>query len=1117
MSLVLSLILASGLATRAFAQQTYFTPGNLVVVVEGCGSYGGTCTAVPNGTGTGAGNSSVNGYGDNQAAPLTLFQYVPNGTSGVTYVNSLVLPQSVSFANFPVSGEYGSSSEGTLQLSGFGQYLTFMGYGIDAPTFDAAYAPGFTTDPYGAAPSGALAQSGSLTGQSYTAVPRVVTLIDAYGDVNSSTALYNIFNTNNPRSIYTADGMTFAYVSGQGSGCDATGGVFYVPLGAADTAPTAITGVDAGSSSSCPTSLAQDTRDVQIVNNTLYISVDSTEGKGNNRSFVGTLGNPPATSLYKSAAGPTQLTSSNSAATPVAVTSTGKLVLTASETNGINSTGQQINLSPINYFFANASTLYVADGGNPKQNSATSLLGDGGLQKWINTKSDGSGTWQLEYTLSAGLNLVANPSATPADTSGTTGLYGLTGTVSGTTVYLYATNYTINDLDPTYLYGITDSLSATTNPGESFTLLDTAPPDSNFKGVSFAPSLPAGSATITSTLSGLSFTSTGTGCAPGTYTTPSTLIWTPGNQCTLNIVPPQGATGTQYTFNQWSDGTTTTSDTVTAPTTSAVYNASFTTSYLLTTSAGTGGTVSAGGYFAAGSDAIVTATPSTGYYFVNFTGTMNSTNNPLTLLMSGPQSITANFAPQVAPTVTFTGAPSAAPEGSTFTVSATTNSSATVSITASGACSIGGNLVTMTAATGTCQLAASWPAAGTYLGASATQSTAAEPPQPVITWATPSAITYGTALAGAQLDATAAYNGAKVAGTFTYTPAKGTVLTAGMQTLSVLFTPSNTSTYTPVSASVILEVDPATTKVTWNKPAAITYGTALSATQLDATASVPGSFSYTPDVGAMLTAGTQTLSVSFTPTDTTDYQSSSATVTIKVNQATPALSWSPVAAISYGTPLSGTQLDATSSVPGTFSYSPAAGAVLAAGTQTLSTTFTPTDTTDYTTAKATVSLQVTSSTPVLTWATPAAITYGTALTGAQLDATASFNGANVAGTFTYTPAKGTVLGAGTQTLSVLFTPSNTSNYTSVSASVTLQVNQATPKITWAKPTAITSGTELSSTQLDATASVPGTFMYSPAAGTVLPTGTQTLSVTFTPNDTTDYTTQTATTTINVKP
>jgi hypothetical protein len=162
-------------------------------------------------------------------------------------------------------------------------------------------------------------------------------------------------------------------------------------------------------------------------------------------------------------------------------------------------------------------------------------------------------------------------------------------------------------------------------------------------------------------------------------------------------------------------------------------------------------------------------------------------------------------------------------------------------------------------------------------------------------------------------------------------------------------------------------------------------------------------------------------------------------------------------------------------------------------------------------------LQVNAAAPTINWATPAPITYGAALTGTQLDATATYIGSNVAGTYTYTPAKGTVLGAGAQTLSVSFAPSNTQNYKVTSATITLQVNRATPQISWAKPAAITYGTALSNTQLDATASVPGSFAYSPAAGTYPNGGTNTLSVTFTPNDTTDYTTATGSVSLTVNP
>ena len=142
--------------------------------------------------------------------------------------------------------------------------------------------------------------------------------------------------------------------------------------------------------------------------------------------------------------------------------------------------------------------------------------------------------------------------------------------------------------------------------------------------------------------------------------------------------------------------------------------------------------------------------------------------------------------------------------------------------------------------------------------------------------------------------------------------------------------------------------------------------------------------------------------------------------------------------------------------------------------------------------------------PTISWTAPAAIAYGTALSSTQLSATA-----NVAGTFAYTPAAGTVLKVGTQTLSATFTPTDTKNYSAATASVQLSVNKAAPSITWATPAPITAGTALSATQLDATASIAGSFMYSPVAGTVLAAGTQQLTAVFSPTDTTDYSSATA--------
>ena len=52
---------------------------------------------------------------------------------------------------------------------------------------------------------------------------------------------------------------------------------------------------------------------------------------------------------------------------------------------------------------------------------------------------------------------------------------------------------------------------------------------------------------------------------------------------------------------------------------------------------------------------------------------------------------------------------------------------------------------------------------------------------------------------------------------------------------------------------------PITPTITWPAPAAITYGTALSSTQLNATANLAGTFAYTPTAGTVLTAGSHTL------------------------------------------------------------------------------------------------------------------------------------------------------------------------------------------------------------------------------------------------------------------
>lgn len=151
--------------------------------------------------------------------------------------------------------------------------------------------------------------------------------------------------------------------------------------------------------------------------------------------------------------------------------------------------------------------------------------------------------------------------------------------------------------------------------------------------------------------------------------------------------------------------------------------------------------------------------------------------------------------------------------------------------------------------------------------------------------------------------------------------------------------------------------------------------------------------------------------------------------------------------------------------------------------------------------------------PIITWINPADIRSGTLLSATQLNATA-----DVAGAFVYTPAIGTQLSAGTnQNLKADFTPTDNNLYNTASKTVKINVNtKHDPVITWANPADIISGTLLSTTQLNATADVPGVFIYTPAVGTKLDVGTnQDLKVDFTPTDLVNYNTISKTVKINV--
>ena len=271
-------------------------------------------------------------------------------------------------------------------------------------------------------------------------------------------------------------------------------------------------------------------------------------------------------------------------------------------------------------------------------------------------------------------------------------------------------------------------------------------------------------------------------------------------------------------------------------------------------------------------------------------------------------------------------------------------------------------------------------------------------------------------------------------------------------------------------------------EIEWPAPQSIHYGTALSETQLNAAASVPGTFVYNPGPGAMLSTGEHTLSVVFTPSQS-EYVPAQATVALRVAKATPSVSWPAPDPINSATPLGPAQLNAKASVPGSFVYSPAAREQPGAGTHTLLVNFTPADQVNYTPAQASVPLTVIEAIPaMITWPSPHPVSYGTVLGDEQLSARSS-----VPGSFLYVPAPGNVLPPGEHELSVIFTPEDEVKYSETRAAVTLIVEElpiVAPPVREALLTPLATGAGAEPAAMDAGESneLPNLFANTPEVG-----------------------------------
>jgi autotransporter-associated beta strand protein len=324
-----------------------------------------------------------------------------------------------------------------------------------------------------------------------------------------------------------------------------------------------------------------------------------------------------------------------------------------------------------------------------------------------------------------------------------------------------------------------------------------------------------------------------------------------------------------------------------------------------------------------------------------------------------------------------------------------------------------------------------------------------------------------------------------------------------------------------------LTVNPAGQTITFGALTAKTYGDAPFS--LTATASSLLTVSYSSSdtsvatvSGSMVTilkAGTTTI----TATQAGDANWAPATPvpqTLTVNQATQTITFDVLAAKTYGdapfaltaTASSGLEVSYSSSDTNVAMVVSNLVTILQAGSTTL--TATQAGNGNYGAASPVQRvLTVNAASQTITFSALAAKTYGdapfalTATASSGLEVSYSSSDTNVA---TVESNLVTILQVGATTITA--TQAGNTNYTAATpVPQTLTVNKVTPVVAWNTPGSIVYGTALGALQLNATAGgVAGSFVYTPPAGTILPVGTHSLSVQFTPSDTGTYSTPAAT-------
>ncbi len=538
--LALTLLLSSvAVAPMALADDDGgLRPGNLLVsrsvydvdpaIVPGVTQLPPNCVA-PNcvtATASGAYPTVFNNDQADASFGVTTKIFLDQLTRRGEFISSLEVPNSAQHHVGPSADQmvtsFPSKSELALNLSTDGRFVSFMGYLAPVGAIDVSN----TNTPF------VIDPTDPVPGQNY----RVVASVDARGHFRFTKT--NAYSGNNGRAVimHESNGASFAYLSGNaGNGADPQPNGIIVGAGAQILTPQdkplsqqadpglptplgsfSITQLPANKK---PDKVGTDTnfRGLTIFDNVVYYTKGSGGTGINTVYFVDTSG-------FDAQQRPLACPSGTGLPSPLATLPTAPISYNAADLptkgvfpynmcilNGFPTATKSKTAFPFGLWFANATTVYVADEGNGTSTfdagsgtyTAAAAQTTAGLQKWVFDPA--AGAWTLAYVLSAGLDLGVpytvhdyptgnNPATGLPWAPATDGLRNLTGKVNRDgTVTIWAVTSTVSGngdegADPNKLVRITDTLAARALPaGESFQTVRSARSGEVLRGVSFTP------------------------------------------------------------------------------------------------------------------------------------------------------------------------------------------------------------------------------------------------------------------------------------------------------------------------------------------------------------------------------------------------------------------------------------------------------------------------------------------------------------------------------------------------------------------------------------------------------------------------------------------------------